>query len=873
MATSQSIPRRATAPLVMLSLILSLSAFVLAQEPPRVQLDATRFAVGAPVTLNAEGLAENGSYRLTLEGPDDDQIERTLQADPDGKLTHTFELSSAGEWTLLLAGDGASASLVLEVTEPEGEEVGGEPGVETEPDGEATRDGEADRQDDAAAQDEAAVQDDAAPEEAETTDAADDADEEGGVANQESQEPGEAGPDTAADPETEEDISLVVDGEAVVGMRGDSRVWRFDFPDESGGTGALLDDGERIWVGHGNSVLMLERESGRALARHPMPGRVMRLESADAAVSVVNELTDRLRQRIEVDEDGPVSEVRFGSDPEVFDWLRNEANVPDPAARLERDPTNPWLHLRVGLADEDSATREATLREALEQAKTFYDLAGIARELYQAGEPQLAREAMDSALEDFADRGYVPALLTDAELHRAYDFPLAPMEEALANADLDDAGFWAPWLYLTASEETPETGEALAEYARQLGTVGQRDAASLWRERARDGRSASPAASLDRFFLGLGRSGWYGVAALLAAIVALHLTLWAKYWAPQSLAIRRRKETGGSGRPWTRVLAMRYYSFTEKLVLVLLFASCLALLGLTSWYDAGGDRPRPLATGTLASPIARDLVTSASLQSDRGAFIRGYAAQTAGEQEAALEEYLAAADYPPALNNRAVLEGDDVLYQRALELAPGMPEAAYNLGRRTDPSPFHAAYLADEPLLAVPGAGDFRIAISGSWRQALGNTFENPWRALRGTAFFGLPALLWQVLLALFLLWMLVTVIWLFIPRPSFARNAPRTGLYHLLALLVPGSGLADEAWGVLLMVPWALLGVDALSQWLGWERSLGLPLETELWALGAIYLVNLIAFVVEFLSYRRRMRELKRRHPEAIEAYSVRGA
>jgi hypothetical protein len=42
---------------------------------------------------------------------------------------------------------------------------------------------------------------------------------------------------------------------------------------------------------------------------------------------------------------------------------------------------------------------------------------------------------------------------------------------------------------------------------------------------------------------------------------------------------------------------------------------------------------------------------------------------------------------------------------------------------------------------------------------------------------------------------------------------------------------------------------------------------------LAAIYLVNLVAFLVEFVSYRRRMRDLRRRHPEAVEAYGLRGA
>ncbi|HEX7004207.1 MAG TPA: hypothetical protein VF168_08460 [Trueperaceae bacterium] len=863
MAQPRSVKQRA-AGLLLLPLLLFTAA--ISQPLPSLELDSTSYEVGDEVTLEASSLTPDEEFQLTIVEPDGEAVEETLTADSEGRLAYTFQVREAGEWSLRLQGTDLNASISVEVV------------------GEGTAEGEerADAQEnrvDAQAEerpggDEAQAGGQAA---GRSTDEAlrSDAEAEAQAAGQDAGDDGRSQPGEQVEPEGEaqapaselqEELKVAVDGDAVVATRGDERVWRFDFPDGSGGTGAVLEAGQGVWVGHGNSLILLDRETGIAQLRYPMPGRVIRIEPIGGAISVVSDVGGSLRQRIEVDGQGPRSTVRFGVDLDTFDWLRNEADVPDPEARLQVDPTNPWLLLQVGIETDD----RQLLREAVERGRTFYDLAGLARELYETGEVELASEAMDRALEDFADRGYDPELLTDADLHYAYDFPLAPMEEALDSGDLEAARFWAPWLNLVSSENAPRTTSALQAYARQLAAVGQRDAASLWRERATPAGSASPAASLDRFFLGLARSGWYGVAALLAAIVALHLTLTAKYWAPQSLAIRRSRETAGRKRPWTRLFAIRYYSFTEKLVLVLLFAACITLLGLTRWYESAGERPVALASGTLASPLAREVVSSSPLEGPRADFIEGYAAHVVGEEASAREKYSSAGDYPPALNNLAALSGNDALYQRALELAPGMPEAAFNLGRAPDPSPFHANYRADEPLLAVPGTADFRTAISGSWQSAVAATFSNPWLALSGMEFFSVPQLVWQLILALFLVWVLVTLVWLVIPRPSLARNAPRTGVYHLLALLIPGSGLADEAWGVLLMVPWALLGVDALAQWLGWQRSLGLPLETELWALAAIYVVNLIAFVVEYLSYRRRMRELRRRHPEAVEAYGL---
>src|SRR5690606_34230725 len=70
---------------------------------------------------------------------------------------------------------------------------------------------------------------------------------------------------------------------------------------------------------------------------------------------------------------------------------------------------------------------------------------------------------------------------------------------------------------------------------------------------------------------------------------------------------------------------------------------------------------------------------------------------------------------------------------------------------------------------------------------------------------------LWTVAVVAFLAWVAWTVLSLFFPRPQAARTAPRTFLYHVLALLLPGSGLADELWGVLLLVPWSIFGIDLL--------------------------------------------------------------
>ena len=138
----------------------------------------------------------------------------------------------------------------------------------------------------------------------------------------------------------------------------------------------------------------------------------------------------------------------------------------------------------------------------------------------------------------------------------------------------------------------------------------------------------------------------------------------------------------------------------------------------------------------------------------------------------------------------------------------------------------------------------------------------------------GFSPTLWTPLVVLFLVLVALVFVWLFIPRLRWVRNAPRTWAYHLLALLVPGSGLADEMWGLLLLVPWALFGLDTLSHLYAWNIGMGLSLQTDLIVLAVVYLVNTIAVAVEYASYRRRMAVLRRENPElALEFGLIRPA
>ena len=654
-------------------------------------------------------------------------------------------------------------------------------------------------------------------------------------------------------------------------------LWELTFPKGSGSTTQPLFQRKtgadaQLYLGHGNSVLKLEPQTGDVSERFIVSGPVARLETVDdETVGITVRHSDTLLERFTL-QGGELQEpVRFGTDPRTFSYLRAEANVPNPTvskltARLRRDPTNPWLYLKMGLSRRNSEAARVEFTEAVRTAATFYDLAGLATVLEQRGERALAERAFDRAMRDFAARDYDPRLLTDGELEAAYNFPLGPLQAALERNDDLSAGRWAERLWL-AAPRVPGAAAAFTGYAALLRRVGTPDEAALWEGRAAQ-QTAAGENGLERLGLTLARAGWSFVPALLVAFFVLHLTLLAKYARP-----RRSDYSSGliGGRlPW--LFALRYDTLSEKLVLLALLALTLVSAALGSWAARGEPPAQVVGSGTLGNRVAQAYLNETAQNADfsgpRAAFVRGTAQQVLGDTpsgntqsgnaqaESLLRE---AGNYAPALNNLGVLTGDEAFYTQALGLEPNLPAARYNTGDRAL-LPFQAKYAPDQPALALPTPNDFQVA-SGSWQGALGGVFTHPQRAL-STPPYGFSLVLWRILQVLFLLIALVHVAFLFVPRPRSAHGAPRGWVYQLCALLFPGTGLADEMWGIFLLVPWAVLGAAALELF---GLSAPAPLTLSL-VLAGIYALNTVAVIIEGVAYRTARRGLELR-------YSVRKA
>jgi hypothetical protein len=664
-------------------------------------------------------------------------------------------------------------------------------------------------------------------------------------------------------------VNVTLEQGTLTAIQDDETLWTLSFPPNSGETTGLAEFDDVLFLGHGNSVLKIDRTTGDITQRFIVSGQVTELGGAREMLTVTSSVGEGLTETFTIQNDQLQETVRFGNEAEVFTWLQNEANVEDVTGRLEQDTTNPWLYARAAAETTDATQSRNYYREAVNTTQTFYDSAKLATVLLDNNQTELANEAMEKARRDFAARGYDPRLLRDATVMQTYGFPVAEFEEAINQRDTAKADVYASWLsYFVAPDDT-RINSLMGRYANLLRQQGNQ-------ERADEVRAYGGGARLTRIdnvfgvaANALGNAGWYGVLSLGVAILGLWLTLLFKYWSPHSLIVKRRQAAKKSVNPASRLLAIRYYSFTEKVFLVLLFASMLVLAALASWNERGRAAAQEAAftTGTLSGPVAQNaLVNLPDNQSSN--FVRGYAAQVAGDENAARDFYQRAGDFGPALNNLGALTNDQALFQRAGNL----PEARANLGEEVTLSPWQTFTVGTgQPLLVTPALSDVRAAAAGSWLESLGAMFSNPWTGLQNARPATVAPWLWTVLQVIFLILALFAVVWLFVPRPRLAANAPRNVIYHLLSLLIPGSGLADEMWGILLIVPWAVVSVDVLSDLLGWGLDIGITLRTGYIILAVIYLINLIAFVVEFNSYRRRMKGLRQSNPDLAREYGLR--
>jgi hypothetical protein len=822
--------------------LLALTALLLANAQtapqPELRLSSDTLHVTDTLTISGSFFDPDTIYILRLTGPTGISMRSNLDIRDNGDFSHAVQLNAPGQWQIDVQGADVFATLMVQVL-PDTDADEPEPATE---------------------------------EPAEDTD-------------QEAEEPADPRDDTALpDPEPTEDASadetdlplapaaptqpdsFLREGNAVIALADNQLVWSLPFV-----PGALTTEpvvrGDRLYVGHGNSLLEVSARDGVVLSRWPLSGQVTSLHQMDNGLILDLALSDGLTETLQWRDGELESPATFDPDPRVLDFLRLEAEGDISATQ---DPTNPYLHLQLGQEATDAATAREHFSRALNAAQTFYDLAALSREFVAAGELELANDAFDRALQDFAERGYDPRLLRNPDMHEAYNFPLRPTETALLEGDLPLAGFWANWLQYFVSSDVPIVTQVLNAYAVRLRQSGDVEAANRWRDLARPASGASVRGLVDTLVLRLAEPGWYEVLALLIAVGLLHMVLMIKYWPAQNVNLRRRAAMGRANRPLGRLLIMRYYTITEKLVVMLMMLVTLAIVILATWNNQASVIPPALQSGTFASRAAQHTLERMPLTGDYGALVAGFSAQVRGEPSEAATHYQAATSLVGARNNLAIVTDDPSLFERALELAP-LPETRYNLGQDQTSFPFHRRYLPDTLISYIPTEQDLHLAMVGSWQRTFQRLFREPWQTLSDLRPQGLPFFIWIIIVGLLAFYTLYCALWLLVPRMRWVSRAPRPLLYHIAAFFVPGSAMADELWGFLVLLPWTFFSASFLGRFFSTGTvSTGVSYIWDGYILGFIYLLNTVALIFDYRKQKRQLELLRRENPELAQEFGL---
>lgn len=623
--------------------------------------------------------------------------------------------------------------------------------------------------------------------------------------------------------------------------------------------------------------LLTRDPDGVVDARIALPALAVSVEPADTDRFVVTLADDDDVRTLTIDLAEPDAATPFGTDPAIFRHLRDAAERVSAlevgeAARL--DPTNPWLALAAwrGAPGSERSDRLVALMTAA-AAAPFFETFPIAGVLLEEGLESEAAVLLDAATDDFVARNYDPRLVTHPPLREAYGLPDVLLADALDRGDLNAARRLVPYAWRFAAPSVPGGLDALQRYVDQISLDETNEDVALWRGRLRELQASTLSEGLDRGMLALANLGWWTPLSLVTTTLLLWLVLLAKVWRARTLLVRQRVQRGEPRRPLGRLWVARYASTTEKLVLITLLVLAGVAVMLADWNEVRRSPDVALQSGTFASDAAFDAVLDLP-DGPHAAWLRGLAFVQRGDSDAAIDAWSSAGAFAPTLVNWAVSNGstpDDTLLEAALELDPAQAEAQFLTGRGDDPSVWHATTISSEPPYVMPTRVDVMLAHAGDWRVELGNAILAPWRSLPAAVPPSFATWTWWVLLGGSTVLVLALTLNLFVPRPRLARNAPRTPVYHLGALLIPGSGHADELWGLLLLVPWSILGVDALIAWqTGGAGPLGINPSLEITVLVILWVVNLIGFTIELSSYRERMWRLQESNRDLAKAFGM---
>ena len=709
---------------------------------------------------------------------------------------------------------------------------------------------------------------------------------------------------------------LTVKGDTLEGSLNGAVVWIARLHPKSGVKLEPVVIGRDIFVPDGASVMQLEPGKGTVIQRFVVSNLVSSLEAqgTDVRVNVIipngtSALTETftLRRAAGQPSFSLIERPVFQPDSimletfEEFAQKASQGNQLKPSfpelsqqtnAKLAaQDPTNPFYKIYEGaalLALNKPTEAQAAFSQAVNISVPFFVYireAAVFEGLKLTG-TDFAEQALRFARLAYGNAGYDPAIPVSSKALGAYGNPLGVARALFQEQNMQRGLIWMAFL----RDTMPRFNQSETVFLELAGYLDTQSAGGgdPWRAIQKQIAQGTP------YTFGVSRIVIFSLGtllALIAAFLALWLVLSAKYAAQQSKDL---KAVGGAIGAWGKAPLMRlrhslsaYLTLTEKIVLVTLLALMIGALGTWTWSTRALETLRHPAfnLGTLGGVTFWNSFATKPTNADFDA-IRGLASLLDGDKTRATQALESAGNNPMALNNLGVLaleRGDNAQanqkFLAALQLQPSMLEAGLNSQASTGNSyrlDFHKAVFGDAPMLAFPEPKDIVDASQGKLESEFARMVSNPWGYLLSLP-FGLPSWAMMAVAVLILAILGLNLLSLLVPRIRSASQAPRNVVYHFLALLVPGSGLADEVWGIILLVPWALAGSlliiyfnrsDLVPSILAEQKILNLStvpamldLKTySVWVIAGIavlYVINFIGWLLETLAWNKKMKRL----------------
>ncbi len=709
---------------------------------------------------------------------------------------------------------------------------------------------------------------------------------------------------------------LTVKGDTLEGSLNGAVVWTARLHPKSGVKLEPVVIGRDIFVPDGASVMQLEPIKGTVIQRFVVSSLVSSLEAqgTDVRVNVtipngtstlMESFTLRraagqpnfsLLERPVYQPDSVLLETFEGFAQKASQGDQLKPSFPEVSQQTNakfaaQDPTNPFYKIYEGaawLALNKPTEAQAAFSQAANISVPFlvYIREAALFETLKLNGTDFAEQALRFARVAYGNAGYDPAIPVSSKALDAYGNPLGVARALFQEQNLQRGLIWMAFLRDTMPRFN-QSETVFLELANYLDTQSA-GGGDPWRAVQKQIAQGTP------YTFGVSRIVIFSLGtllALIAAFVGLWLVLAAKYAPQQSKDL---KSVGGAMGAWGKSPLLRlrhslsaYLTLTEKIVLVTLLALMVGALGTWTWSTRALVTLRHPAfnLGTLGGVTFWNSFatkpTNAGFDS-----IRGLASLLDGDKTRATQTLESAGNNPMALNNLGVLaleRGDNAQatqkFQAALQFQPLMLEAGLNAHANSGNSyrsDFHKAVFGDSPMLAFPEPKDIVDASQGKLESEFARMISNPWGYLVNLP-FGLPSWAMMAVAVLILAILALNLLSLLVPRIRSAREAPRNVVYHFLALLIPGSGLADEVWGIILLVPWALAGSllliyfnrpDLVPSILAEQKILNLStvpamldLKTySVWVIAGIavlYFINLVGWLLETLAWNKKMKRL----------------